>query len=279
MIRSTKGVPMAGRLQDKVALITGTASGQGRAAALLFAQEGAHVIGCDLGVDGNDETVRRVKELGGDMAGMAPVNAADPDQVRAWVDEAARIHGRIDVLYNNAGSTRDAAIELISDDDWHFTMRNEIDIVFFPTRAAWPYLKKRGGVVISTASVVGHRGHAGLVAHSTSKAAVRAMARSFAAEGAPYGIRSFSISPGPIRVEGSEWYFDDPVVKEESISSTLLARLGKAEDIAHVALFLASDESAYMTGCDLPVDGGFLAKRPGTRQGVAPPLRSHEHIS
>lgn len=270
---------MAGRLDDKVALITGTGSGQGRAAALLFAQEGAHVVGCDLNVEGNEETVRRVTESGWDMVGTAPVDAADAGQVRAWIDDAARVHGRIDVLYNNAGSNRDGPIETLAPEDFRFTLRNEIEIVFLPTQAAWPYLKERGGVVISTASIVAHRGHAGLVAHSAGKAAVQSMTRSFAAEGAPHGIRAFSISPGPIRVEGSEWYFDQPNIKEESISSTLLGRLGRADDIAQVALFLASDESAFMTGCDVPVDGGFLTKRPGTRAGVSPPLRSHQHIS
>jgi NAD(P)-dependent dehydrogenase (short-subunit alcohol dehydrogenase family) len=271
---------MAGRLEGKVALITGTGSGQGRAAALRMTQEAARVVGCDLNAEGNEETIRRVKEQGGEMVGMAPVDVADPHQIRAWVDEAAQVHHRVDVLYNNAGSTRDAAIELIQADDWHFTMRNEIDIVFFATQAAWPYLKERGGVIISTASVSGHLGSPGKITHATSKGAVIAMSRAFAAEGAAHGIRSFSISPGPIRVEGSEWYFDDPLVREQSTSSTLLGRLGRAEDIADVATFLASDESSFMTGCDIPVDGGLLAKRPGNRSGdVAPPLRSHQHIS
>jgi meso-butanediol dehydrogenase/(S,S)-butanediol dehydrogenase/diacetyl reductase len=269
---------MPGRLANKVALITGTGSGQGRAAALRFTEEGARVVGCDLNVEGNTETVRRVRERGGEMVGMAPVDAADPDQVAAWVDEAADIYGRVDVLYNNAGSVRDAPIETLSAENWHFTMKNEVDVVFFPTKAAWPHLKERGGVIISTASVAGHLGLDGQVAHCASKGAVIAMTRAFAAEGAPHGIRAFSISPGPIRVEGSEWYFDDPAVKERSLSALLIERFGVADDIANVALFLASDESSFMTGSDIPVDGGMTVKRPGHGHKAPGPVHSHAHI-
>lgn len=98
------------------------------------------MIGCDVNVEGNEETVRRVVAEGGTMVGMAPVDAADPDQARAWVEAAAQLHGRIDVLYNNAGSVRGRSIESLAVDDWRYTMKNEIDIVFFPTQAAWPYL-------------------------------------------------------------------------------------------------------------------------------------------
>ena len=254
---------MAGRLANKVALITGTGNGQGRAAAILFAREGARVVGCDLDVSGNEETVRLVTSALGEMVGMAPVDAADPTQAQAWVEEAASVYGRIDVLYNNAGSVRDAPIESLSAAKWHYTMKNEIDIAFFPTKAAWPFLRERGGVIISTASVAAHLGLEGCIAHCAAKGAVVSMARAFAAEGAPDGIRSFSISPGPIVTEGSEWYFDDPEVKERSTGSTLLGRWGRPEDVANAAVFLASDESAYMTGSDLALDGGMLIKRPG----------------
>jgi meso-butanediol dehydrogenase/(S,S)-butanediol dehydrogenase/diacetyl reductase len=252
------------RLENKVALITGTGNGQGRAAALLFAREGARVVGCDVNGEGNEETVRRVVAAGGEMTGMAPVDASDPDQARAWVEEAARLHGRIDVLYNNAGSVRDRSIGSLGVEDWRYTMKNEIDIVFFPTQAAWPYLKESRGVVISTASVAGHVGMAGAVAHCTSKGAVLAMSRALAAEGAPYGIRSFSISPGPIAVEGSEWYFSDSDTYARSTARTLAGRRGRPEEVAEVALFLASDATSYMTGADLPVEGGLLVMHPGS---------------
>lgn len=255
---------MAGRLESKVALISGTGGGQGRAAALLFAREGARIVGCDVNVDANEETVRRVIAAGGEMVGMAPVDAGDPDQAGAWVEQAAQVYGRIDVLYNNAASARVAEIESLSVEDWRYTMKNVVDIVVFPTRAAWPYLKVRGGVVISTASVSGHLGLVGQLPYSAGKAAVMSMARTFAAEGAPHGIRSFSISPAPILVEALEPYLTDPVVREQWTSSSLFKRAGQPEEVASVALFLASEESSYMTGSDIPVDGGMLVKRPAS---------------
>ena len=247
---------MSGRLHNKVTLITGTAGGQGRAAALRFAAEGALLVGCDVKAEANAETVRMVETAGGKMVGMAPVDLGDPDQARAWVEEAAGIYGRIDVLYNNAGIPHNASVEETSIEDWHFTIRNEVDLVFYVTKYAWPFLTRSGGVIISTASVAGHTPLSGLVSHCTAKGAVLAMSRAFAAEGAPYGIRAVTISPGPIVSPGTEAYFADPKAAEHSANSTLLKRLGQVDEIASVAVFLASDESSYMTGCDVVVDGG-----------------------
>lgn len=143
---------MTGRLEGKVALITGTASGMGRAAAVRFAQEGALVIGCDLSEDGNRETVELVAETGAKMTGMAPVDLGDPEAARTWVEESAAVHGRIDVVFNNASSPRFAPLPDLSVEDWRYAMRNELDLVFYVTKFAWPHLAERGGVVINTAS-------------------------------------------------------------------------------------------------------------------------------
>lgn len=251
---------MVGRLENKVTLISGTGSGQGRAAALRFAEEGALVVGCDVDAEGSKETVELVRAVGCDMVALAPLDPSDPDEAQAWIDGAVAAHGRIDVLYNNAGAVRHAPIDSFSVEDWRFSMRNEIDIVFFPTRAAWPHLRKSRGVIISTASVAGHLGQPGMAAHCAGKAAVIAMARSFAAEGGPHGIRSYSISPGPILVEGGQEYFADPVNRERAIASTILGRLGAPAEVAGLACFLASDESSYMTGVDIPIDAGEIIK-------------------
>jgi meso-butanediol dehydrogenase / (S,S)-butanediol dehydrogenase / diacetyl reductase len=251
---------MAGRLANKVVLISGTGSGQGRAAALRFTSEGALVVGCDINAEGSKETIEQVRALGHDMIAVAPLDPSDPDQAQAWIDEAVAAHGRIDVLYNNAGAARHAPIESYSVEDWRFTMRNEIDIVFFPTRAAWPHLMRGGGVVISISSVSGHLGQPGMVGHCTGKGAVIAMSRGFAAEGAPHGIRAYSVSPGPILVEGGREYFADPANREPAIASTLLRRLGEPREVVNLACFLASDESSYMTGVDIPVDAGEIIK-------------------
>ncbi|HJQ45695.1 MAG TPA: SDR family NAD(P)-dependent oxidoreductase [Amycolatopsis sp.] len=251
---------MAGRLEGRVTLISGVASGQGRAAALRFAAEGALVVGCDIDVAGSKETVEQVRALGYDMLAAAPLDPSDPGAARTWIDDAITARGRIDVLYNNAGAVRHAPIESFPVEDWRFSMRNEIDIVFFPTRAAWPHLMRTKGVVISTASVAGHLGQPGMVAHCAGKAAVIAMARVFAAEGGPHGIRSYSISPGPILVEGGLEYFADPANRERAIASTILGRLGEPAEVAGLACFLASDEASYMTGVDIPVDAGEIIK-------------------
>jgi meso-butanediol dehydrogenase/(S,S)-butanediol dehydrogenase/diacetyl reductase len=251
---------MAGRLDGKVTMISGTGSGQGRAAAVRFAQEGALVIGCDVNVAGSEETLSLVRGQGLEMAAVAPLDPSLPDGARAWVDQAVALHGRIDVLYNNAGASRMGAVDTLSEADWRFTMKNEIDIVFFPTQAAWPYLKESRGVVISTASVAGHLGLPSQPAHCAGKAAVSALARSFAAAGAQHGIRSFSISPGPILVEGGKEFFGNPANAAAASASTLLGRLGEPAEVASLACFLASDESSYMTGVDIPVDAGEIIK-------------------
>jgi NAD(P)-dependent dehydrogenase (short-subunit alcohol dehydrogenase family) len=188
---------VAGRVEEKVVLITGTGGGQGRAAAELFCAEGARVVGCDVNATEDARTVELVQGKGGEMVGMAPVDLGDSDQARRWVADAAAVHGRIDVLFNNAAAPRFAPIADLSDDDWHFTIRNELDLVFYVTQAAWPHLQSSAGSIINTASVQGLVGIAmsGGIAHAAAKAGVIAMTRQMAAEGAPHGIRANSITP------------------------------------------------------------------------------------
>jgi NAD(P)-dependent dehydrogenase (short-subunit alcohol dehydrogenase family) len=244
-----------------VALITGTGGGQGRAAAIRFAQEGAAVIGCDVKVEGNAETCRLVQADGGRMDGFAPVDLGDANEAARWVEEAAAIHGRLDILYNNASAARFGTIETFTVEDWDYTIRNELDLIFYVTKPAWPYLKQSSGVVINTASVSGWVGTgADGFAHSATKGAVLSITRALAQAGAEHGIRVNSISPGMVHTPGTQFLFDMPDVVNAMVSQLMIKRSGQPEDIAAAAVYLACDESSYVTGADLCVDGGMTAR-------------------
>lgn len=251
---------MSGELTGKVALISGTGGGQGRAAALAFATAGATVVGCDLLVEGNQETARLVEAAGGTMTTSEPVDMMNPEQVKWWIDEAAQQHGGIDVMYNNAAATRWGLVSDMSLEDWHFTLHAELDTVFLGTKYAWPHLVKRGGgVVINVASVAGLlASDVGMGAHSAGKAGVMAFTRQAALEGAPVGIRAVSISPGPIVTPATDAHLTGEM-RTATANKTLLRRWGNAEEVVHMAVFLASDKASYITGVNHTIDGGMTA--------------------
>ena len=257
-----------GRLEGKVAAITGTGGGQGRVAAELFAAEGAVVVGCDLKAEGAAETVARVQRAGGTMTSRHPMDLGDEAAVRAWLDAAAEQFGGLDVLYNNAGTARFDPLEAETQEDWQFVLRNEVEIVFLACKHAWPHLRARGGgSVINTASTAALAGSFTLprVAHSAGKGGLVAMTRQLATEGAPFGIRANAISPGVILSPATaEPIFGDASHPMYRISEHIpLGRIGEPLDVAYCALYLASDESSYMTGANLVLDGGWSAVLPG----------------
>jgi NAD(P)-dependent dehydrogenase (short-subunit alcohol dehydrogenase family) len=191
---------------------------------------------------------------------MEPVDLGDPDQACRWVEEAASVHGRIDILYNNASAARWSPIEVFPIDDWLFTVRNELHLVFYVTRFAWPWLMRQGGVVINTASVAGLAGSGpGGAAHAATKGAVIALTKQLAMEGAPHNIRVVTISPGVIDTPATAPLIADPRTREMLIERNLIKRVGLPEEVAGVALFLASDDAAYITGANIVVDGGRVA--------------------
>ncbi|HET6549361.1 MAG TPA: SDR family oxidoreductase [Solirubrobacter sp.] len=200
-----------------MALITGTGGGQGRAAAELFCAEGASVVGCDVNAAENARTVDLVKAGGGEIVGMAPVDLGDSQEARRWVAEAAAVHGRFDVLFNNAAAPRFAPIAELSDEDWHFTMRNELDLIFFVTQASWPHLIDAGGVIINTASVQGLVGIVmnGGLAH-----------------------RANSISPGTIATQATARLVADEQLLNSILAPLLIKRLGEPVDVAALAVYL-----------------------------------------
>jgi len=260
--------PVAGRLDGKVVLITGVGGGQGRAAALLFAKAGAVVVGNDCHASGIAETAA-LAEKAGHSVDLTVCDAADPDECGAWVDAAVKQHGRIDVLYNNAAYAHFGSVADLAPQQWRDTLRGQLDIVFFPVQSVWPHLiRNGGGAIINIASVSGMRATEGIGASALAagKAGVIGLTHQLALEGAPHWIRVNTISPGPIMTIAAEAAFNkSPELREAFEGLTLLARTGQPMDVAYAALFLASDEAAFITGANLTVDGGWSSKGGFTR--------------
>jgi NAD(P)-dependent dehydrogenase (short-subunit alcohol dehydrogenase family) len=242
-----------------VCVITGTGGSMGRASAIAFAREGASVVGCDVSIKPAESTVETVRGDGGDMVSMQPCRLDDPGDCEALIEFAVGTYGRIDVLFNLAGVQYFNWLEDITDAEWDRARWGEVDLVFYLTRAAWPQLKASGGVVVNMASLNASLSFRILpsLAHTTNKAGIIGMTRQLAMEGKEHGIRANSISPGLIESNATRAQLKDPEWAEYMLGKTLLGRLGRPEEVADVALFLASDESSYVTGIDIIVDGGM----------------------
>ena len=250
---------MAGRLAGKVCVITGTGGSMGRAAALMFAREGARVVGCDVTTGPAAETVELVHAAGGEMVSLHPCRLGDPAECARLVDLAVTEFGGIDVLYNLAARSHFHRIDDFTDEEWEAARADEVDLVFYLTRAAWPHLRASRGVVVNMASMNGSLSFRLLpsLAHTTNKAAIIGMTRQLAMEGSEHGIRVNSVSPGFIETNSTRCELESPEFGQRMRSRTLLGRFGQPEDIANAALFLACDESSYVTDIDLVVDGGM----------------------
>jgi meso-butanediol dehydrogenase / (S,S)-butanediol dehydrogenase / diacetyl reductase len=249
-----------GRLAGKRVLLTGTGGGQGKAAQALFAREGARVVGCDVQAGQAQATAETLASEGYDVWG-ATVDLTDPEAAASWVEEGAARLGGVDVLYNNAAGFGFAPFSEMTYELWKHTLRVELDLVFTVTKPAWRHLAAdKGGSIINVGSISGIRGVAplGQAAHSAAKGGVIALTRTLAAEGATVGIRANVISPGFVGTPAT-----DAAVDEEGrnymMGLHLIQRPGTGDDIAALALYLASDESSWVTGQNIAIDGGWSA--------------------
>ena len=253
---------MSKRLDKKVCIITGVGGAMGRAASIMFAREGAKIVGCDIDVNSAQETVDAVRSLGGDMLSVHPCDIGETGEIERVISVALEAYGRIDVLYNNGGAAQFEWMESHSDSAWNFTIKNELDIVFKACKAVWPhFIKGGGGSIINVGSVSGKLAYEVLpgVAHCAAKGGVIAMTKQLAMEGGQHNIRANSISPGLVMNNVTRELMKDSSWSSPMIKKLMLGRVGEPEDIVPCAIYLGSDESSWVTGADFAIDGGTTA--------------------
>ncbi len=248
------------RLAGKVALVTGIGGGIGKGCALLFARQGATVVGTDINAAAAQITVDLALDEGLAFESIHPVDLTKEAAVKELVAQAAAVHGGFDILVNAAAYCDFAPIEALDyETQWKPSIVGELDIVFLACQAAWPQLIARGGgSIINFASANARqvlRGSPALV-HCATKGGVLSMTLQLAMEGGPHGIRANTISPGLVATEATRHLVNDPARLTELNDKHMLGRIGQPEDIAWAAVFLASDEAGWVTGADFPIDGG-----------------------
>ena len=239
------------RLENKVAVVTGGSRGIGRASVEVFAEEGAKVYCLDLSLD------EPFADPGIEFM------AHDVTDLDAWhrvVAEIVEVEGKVDILFNNAGSVGSyEGIDSIEIDDWHRIVNLNLNGVFYGTRAVIPQMQKQGGgVMLHTSSMWGYVGASGVAAYTASKGAVRSFSKNVALTYAADGIRSNSLHPGIIATPMV--LAQDKGLTQSIVDKTPMARLGDPREVAKAALFLVSDDSSYVTGTELVVDGGHTAQ-------------------
>jgi len=253
------------RLKGKVALITGASSGMGRSAAILFAKEGAKVIvNYAHSPEKANDVVDFIKKYGGEAVAIGADISSEEDVVKL-VEKAIAKFGRIDILYNNAGIELQKPLILTGEKEWEDVLNTNLKGVFLCSKHIIMHMiQSGGGSIINTASVAGLAGMPNLGAYSASKGGVISLTRTLAVEYAKDKIRVNCICPGAIDtpmlrrfIEASP---DKKAMEEQLASMHPLGRIGTPEDVANVAMFLASDESSFMTGAIIPVDGGYTAQ-------------------
>lgn len=244
-------------LDGKCALVTGASRGIGRAVALKLASEGAKVA---LNFAGNEDAANEVRqeiEAMGGQAILVKADVADEAAVQDMVQKTADAFGRIDILVNNAGITRDGLLARMKEEDWDAVLSTNLKGVFLTTKAvAKLMMKQRAGRIVNMASVVGVSGNAGQANYSAAKAGVIGFTKTIARELASRGVTANAVAPGFIATDMTSVLSDK--AKEAALTGIPLGRMGTPEDVAAAVLFLVSDQSSYITGQVLHVDGGMV---------------------
>ena len=250
------------RLKNKTALITGGSSGIGKETSLLFAREGANVVVVDINENQGQSTVSEINSKGG-KASFCRADVSSEMDCKAMVDFTEKEFGGLHVLFNNAGimHSEDGDSQSTEEDIWDLTMNINAKGVFFGCKYGIPLIKKSGGgSIINTASFVAHLGAATpQIAYTASKGAVLAMSRELAVVHAREGIRVNALSPGPLRTELLMSFLNTEEKKQRRLVHVPMGRFGEAKEMAKAALFLASEDSSYITGTEFLVDGGISA--------------------
>lgn len=249
---------MSGRLNGKVAFVTGGGTGIGAATALRFAQEGAVVVICGRRREPLDAVVASITAAGG-KAEAVVADVSDEAGFVAALDAAANKHGQLDILVNNAMAFTWGAIEETSTADWRSNFLTSVDGTFWGTRAALRLMKERGGVIVNLSSICGTLGTHSMAGYSAAKAAVINFSRAAAAEGAAHKIRVNVVVPAIVETPATAGMLSDEASRRNTEKLIPMGRVGQAEELANAILFLASDEASYVTGVALPVDGGRAA--------------------
>ncbi len=253
------------KLAGKVALITGAGGGIGRATALLLAHEGAQVVAADLDEASVAETARLIRESGGEAEAIQGDVTREAD-VKHFVDFTVERFGRLDVLFNNAGMTIPGPVTELTEEQWDRVLDINAKGVFFGCKHGIPAMLRTagGGSIINTGSGAGHVGTRRAAAYNAAKAAVVLLTKQVALDFARQNIRVNAVCPGKIDTEFMGRQFraagDEEAARKASVETIPVGRLGRAEEVAKAVLFLASDDSSYVTGSSLMVDGGYTAQ-------------------